>query len=60
LDALREGGQPKLVGLAVGNPWGQAIILGLAVKALLHIRIATVSGFPIGTETVVQLLSRGC
>ncbi len=49
----------KLEGYAVSNVWVQAIIIGTATKALLHIRFFNVSigsqSFPIGLETIVQL-----
>lgn len=49
---------PASIGLA--NPWIQAGVAGLSVKALLHIRIFNVStgpgkDFPVGLETIVLL-----
>jgi hypothetical protein len=50
--------EPASIGLA--NPWIQAGVAGLSVKALLHIRVFNVStgpgkDFPVGLETIVLL-----
>jgi hypothetical protein len=48
-----------LEGFGVDNPWVQALVLGLSVKALLHIRLFSVTvgaqPLPIGVETIVQI-----
>jgi hypothetical protein len=49
---------PATIGLS--NPWIQAGVVGLSVKALLHIRVFNVStgpgrDFPVGLETIVLL-----
>jgi len=48
-----------LEGVGVSNRWVQAIALGLSAKALLHIRLFSVSTgsqpFPVGVETIVQI-----
>jgi hypothetical protein len=59
LDALSASGALKLEGTFAANKWLQAISLGIAVKALMHIRIFTVTtdsgSFPVGIESIVQL-----
>lgn len=59
LKFLIDAGSIKLEGYAISNVWVQAIIIGIATKALLHIRFFNVSigsqSFPIGLETIVQL-----
>lgn len=52
--------QVTFVGINMSNPWVQALAVGLSVKALLHIRIFSVSTgpgrtFPLGLETLVLL-----
>lgn len=37
------------------DPWIQAVTVGLFTKALLHARVGTIGGVPIGTETVVHI-----
>src|SRR5712691_3051267 len=54
------GNQLTIETLGVSSPWVQAAVIGFSVKAVLHIRIFSVSRgpgdqFPIGLETVVQL-----
>ena len=54
------GAQVTMTGIGLGNPWVQAVVTGLSVKALLHIRIFNVStgpgrDFPVGLETIVLL-----
>lgn len=48
-----------LEGPMIGNIWAQAVAIGVAIKAFLHIRLVTVSvgtqSIPIGVETVVLL-----
>jgi hypothetical protein len=49
-----------MTGVGLDNPWSKAALIGLSVKALLHIRVFTVStaphqSFPVGLETFVQL-----
>ena len=48
-----------LEGTWASNPWLQALAIGLSTKALLHIRLFTVTvgsqPFPVGVESVVQL-----
>jgi hypothetical protein len=55
--------QIQLQGIGIGNPWVQALVLGLSIKALLHIRLYTVTlgagrSFPLGIETLVNPLDR--
>lgn len=52
--------QVKTDGGIFGNPWVKAGLVGLSIKAFLHIRILTVTtgpgqSFPVGLETFVQL-----
>jgi hypothetical protein len=54
------GDQFSVAGLGIANPWVQAAIIGFSIKAVLHIRIFTVSRgpgdqLPVGLETLVQL-----
>ena len=49
-----------MTGVGLENPWVKALLVGFSVKAVLHIRIFTVStgpnqSFPVGLETLVQL-----
>ncbi len=58
-DALVSAGVLKAEGLGLSNPWIRAFEIGVAVKALLHIRLFTVTAgsqpFPVGIESLVQL-----
>ena len=49
----------KLEGLGLSSPWIRAFAIGISFKALLHIRLFTVTAggqtFPVGVETLVQL-----
>lgn len=51
----------QLEGPGLQNPWVQATAIGVSAKALLHIRLFSVTTtpgsppFPIGVETLVQL-----
>lgn len=49
----------KLEGAGISSIWVQAVVVGLATKALLHIRIFTVTidskPFPMGVETLVYM-----
>ena len=51
--------QIQVVGIS--NPWVQAMIIGLGIKAVLHIRLFSVTKnreadpLPIGSETIVQI-----
>jgi len=52
--------QVKTEGGVFANPWVKAALVGLSVKAFLHIRIVTVTtgpgqSFPIGLESFVQI-----
>ena len=52
--------QVKNQGGVFGDPWVRAVLVGLSIKALMHLRIFTVSpgpgqSFPVGLETIVQL-----
>jgi hypothetical protein len=54
------GGEVTMTGVGLENPWVKALLVGFSVKAVLHIRIFTVStgpnqSFPVGLETLVQL-----
>jgi len=59
LGALSATGAIKLQGLGMSSPWVQAVAIGISFKALLHIRLFSVTtgseAFPIGVETLVQL-----
>ena len=48
-----------LEGPMIGNGWAQAVAIGIAVKAFLHIRLFNVNtgtqSFPVGLETIVLL-----
>jgi hypothetical protein len=58
-DALVVHGLIKADGLGLSMPWMRAIEIGIAAKALLHIRLFTVTAgsqpFPVGVETLVQV-----
>ncbi len=47
--------------IGISNPWLQAVIIGLSIKAVFHIRLFSVTKgrgadpLPIGLETVVQI-----
>lgn len=49
----------KLEGLGISNMWVQAVVVGVATKAFLHIRVFNVSigsqSFPVGIETFVYM-----
>jgi hypothetical protein len=52
--------QVTVTGIGISNSWIKAAIVGISIKALLHIRLATVSTgpgtqFPLGIETIVQI-----
>jgi hypothetical protein len=52
--------QVTIEGIGTTNPWIKACLVGFSVKAVLHIRIFTVStapgqSFPVGLESFVQL-----
>ncbi|SRR5260221_1993789 len=54
------GSEVTMAGVGLENPWVKALLVGFSVKAVLHIRIFTVStgpnqSFPVGLETFVQL-----
>ena len=57
-DQLFQSGKIRIEGIG-SDRWWQAIALGVSTKALLHIRLFSVTAgaqsFPIGTETIVQL-----
>lgn len=59
IGSLTTLGTVRLEGLGLGNPWVQAIAVGIAIKAFLHIRLFTATvgsqSVPIGVETIVQL-----
>jgi hypothetical protein len=53
------GSEVTMTGVGLENPWVKALLVGFSVKAVLHIRIFTVStgpnqSFPVGLETFVQ------
>jgi hypothetical protein len=56
---LLSAGVFSIEGLGLKSPFMQAVVVGLSLKALLHVRVWTVhtagDGFPIGTETLVQI-----
>jgi hypothetical protein len=57
---LVDAGMLRLSGVDFANHWFNAIVVGLGIKAALHLRFYTVYGadnrdFPIGTETIVQM-----
>lgn len=52
--------QIMVEGVGVSNPWVKAALIGFSVKAVLHIRIFSVTtgpgqSFPVGLESLVQL-----
>jgi hypothetical protein len=59
LNALTNAKTITVEGLGLSSPYIRALIVGISVKALLHINIATVKvgskSTPIGLETIVQL-----
>ena len=59
LQSLIDAKLVKLEGLGLSNAWVQALVVGLSVKAFLHIRLFSVNvaqqSFPVGVETIVQL-----
>ena len=59
LDVLVAQGVVKLEGIGLENRWVKAIVIGLTIKAFLHIRLFNVNtgsgNFPVGVETVVQI-----
>ena len=58
-DSLTSSGTLTVEGLGADSLWMRAVVIGLSAKALLHIRLFTVSSgaksFPVGTETIVQI-----
>jgi hypothetical protein len=58
-DRLAAAGVIKADGLGLSQPWIRALEIGIAVKALLHIRLFTVTTgsqtFPVGLESFVQI-----
>jgi hypothetical protein len=58
-DALVSAGKLKLEGLGLASPWVRALVLGVAVKSLLHINLFTVTvgsqPVPVGMEMLVLL-----
>ncbi len=61
LDALTAAGKIDLAGIGIDNPWIQAIVIGVMVKALLHINLFTITSgtqsTPFGIETITQLFT---
>ena len=59
LGALVKSGTVKLEGLGLSSVWVQAVVIGVTLKAFLHIRLFNVTigaeSFPVGVETLVQL-----
>jgi hypothetical protein len=59
LGSLIKAGMIGLAGIGLSNVWAQAIAVGVSSKALLHIRLFSVSvgsqSFPVGIESIVQL-----
>jgi hypothetical protein len=54
------GDQVSMDGVGLSNPWFKAAMIGFSVKAVLHIRIFSISpgpgqSFPVGLESLVQL-----
>jgi hypothetical protein len=54
------GDQVTIEGVGASNPWIKALLTGFSVKAVLHIRIFSVTtgpgqSFPVGLESFVQL-----
>lgn len=52
--------QVTITGVGANNPWIKALLVGFTVKALLHIRVFSVTtgpgqSFPVGLESFVQL-----
>ena len=59
LDFLTASKLVTLQGVGLSSAWVQALIVGISIKAFLHIRLFNVntgtSNVPIGVETVVQI-----
>jgi hypothetical protein len=59
LDTLVKTGIVSVQGLELSNAWVRAILVGLTLKAFLHLSLFTVTAgsnsVPVGIETVVQL-----
>lgn len=59
LDVLIAEEIVKLEGIGLENPWVQAVVIGVTIKAFLHIRLFNVNAgsvnFPVGVETLVQI-----
>jgi hypothetical protein len=57
-DAL--AGSVSATGFGLSNPWVRALCIGISVKALMHIRLFTVTtggkSFPVGVESLLQLV----
>jgi hypothetical protein len=58
-NALKGSASVSPNGFVLSNPWVLAIIIGISVKAFMHIRLFTVTSgansFPVGVESLVQL-----
>lgn len=55
------GGQLQIEGLGAGNRWVEAVMVGVATKAFLHIRLFSVTTapgrtFPVGFESLIALV----
>jgi hypothetical protein len=59
LDKLIAAKAIQLEGIGLSSPWVRAVVVGLTVKAFLHLRLFNVSvgsqSVPVGLETLVQL-----
>lgn len=53
-------GSVSATGSGLSNPWVRALVVGISVKAFMHIRLFTVTvgaqTFPVGIESVLQLV----
>jgi hypothetical protein len=59
LQSLVKTGSVSVEGLDLSNPWMRAILVGVTLKAFLHLSLFTVTvgsdSVPVGIETLVQL-----
>jgi hypothetical protein len=58
-NALQEKGTVSASGFGLSSPWVRALVIGISVKAFMHIRLFTVTtgakSFPVGVESLLQL-----
>ena len=53
-------GSVSATGFGLSNPWVRALVVGISVKAFMHIRLFNVTvgaqSFPVGVESLLQLV----